>query len=186
MGDLGLIPGSGRSLGGGHGNSLQYSCLENPHGQRSLVDCSPQGCKESDMTEWVSTHAHTQAVTKSDAYEDYGMTWNKTGYKIQWILMICGLHTCELAYLLKCICSSKSIPTALWSHSLPCVELRTIWVIWCQCALLSLNKSLCLLVSVLKLWASIPVECLFSDMVSEFLCFFWWFHCFKWSSNCAA
>ena len=29
-GDTGLIPGSGRSLGGGHGNPLQYSCLENP------------------------------------------------------------------------------------------------------------------------------------------------------------
>ena len=29
-GDVALIPGSGRSLGGGHGNPLQYSCLENP------------------------------------------------------------------------------------------------------------------------------------------------------------
>ena len=29
-GDTGSIPGSGRSLGGGNGNSLQYSCLENP------------------------------------------------------------------------------------------------------------------------------------------------------------
>ena len=29
-GDLGLIPGSGRSSGGGNGNPLQYSCLENP------------------------------------------------------------------------------------------------------------------------------------------------------------
>ena len=28
--DVGLIPGSGRSLGGGHGNPLQYSCLESP------------------------------------------------------------------------------------------------------------------------------------------------------------
>ena len=28
--DVGSIPGSGRSLGGGHGNPLQYSCLENP------------------------------------------------------------------------------------------------------------------------------------------------------------
>ena len=28
--DAGLIPGSGRSPGGGHGNLLQYSCLENP------------------------------------------------------------------------------------------------------------------------------------------------------------
>ena len=30
MGDIGLIPGLGRSSGGGHGNPLQYSCLENP------------------------------------------------------------------------------------------------------------------------------------------------------------
>ena len=28
--DMGLIPESGRSLGGGHGNPLQYPCLENP------------------------------------------------------------------------------------------------------------------------------------------------------------
>ena len=30
VGDVGLIPGSGRSPGGGHGKPLQYSCLENP------------------------------------------------------------------------------------------------------------------------------------------------------------
>ena len=30
VGDEGLVPGSGRSLGGGHGNPLQYSSLENP------------------------------------------------------------------------------------------------------------------------------------------------------------
>ena len=29
-GDMGLIPGLGRSFGGGHGDPLQYSCLENP------------------------------------------------------------------------------------------------------------------------------------------------------------
>ena len=33
-GDLGLIPGVGRSSGGEHGNPLQFSCLENPHGQK--------------------------------------------------------------------------------------------------------------------------------------------------------
>ena len=47
MGDLGSIPGLGRSPGGGHGNQLQYSCLENPYGQRSLVGQSPWGHKES-------------------------------------------------------------------------------------------------------------------------------------------
>ena len=50
-GDLGSIPGLGRSPGGGHGNLLQYSCLENFHGQRSLAGCSLKGSKESDITE---------------------------------------------------------------------------------------------------------------------------------------
>ena len=49
--DLGSIPGLGRSPGGGHGNPPQYSCLENPHEQRSLACYSPWGSKESDMTE---------------------------------------------------------------------------------------------------------------------------------------
>ena len=51
VGDLGLISGSGRFPGEGNGSLLQYSCLENPHGQRSLAGYSPWGCKESDMTE---------------------------------------------------------------------------------------------------------------------------------------
>ena len=50
-GDLGSIPELGRSPGGGHGNPLQYSCLENLHGQRSLAGCNPWGRKESDTTE---------------------------------------------------------------------------------------------------------------------------------------
>ena len=39
------------SPGGGHGNPLQYFCLENPHGQRSLEGYSPSGHKELNMTE---------------------------------------------------------------------------------------------------------------------------------------
>ena len=41
VGDLGSIPGLGISPGGGRGNPLQYSGLENPHGQRSLAGYSP-------------------------------------------------------------------------------------------------------------------------------------------------
>ena len=48
--DTGSIPGSGRSPGEGHGNSLQYSSLEN-NGQRSLVNYSPSGCIGLDKTE---------------------------------------------------------------------------------------------------------------------------------------
>ena len=46
MGNLGMIPGLGRSPGGGHGNLIQYSCLENPYGQRSLAGYSPWCHKE--------------------------------------------------------------------------------------------------------------------------------------------
>ena len=55
-GDLGLIPGLGRFPGGGHGSPLQYSCLENPHGQRSLAGYSPWGGKELDTVEQLSTY----------------------------------------------------------------------------------------------------------------------------------
>ena len=40
-GDSSSVPGSGRSPGGGYGNPLQYSCLENIREQRSLVGYSP-------------------------------------------------------------------------------------------------------------------------------------------------
>ena len=42
-GDLGSSPGLGRSPGGGHGYLLEYSCLENPHGQRSLGGLQSRG-----------------------------------------------------------------------------------------------------------------------------------------------
>ena len=64
-----------QSLEGGHGNSLQYSCLENPHGQRSWVGYSPWGHKESDMTEWLSTrvraytHTHTFSCSHVQRWE---------------------------------------------------------------------------------------------------------------------
>ena len=56
VGELASTPGLGRYPGGWHGNPLQNSCLQNPHGQRSLMDYSPWGCKESDMTERLSTY----------------------------------------------------------------------------------------------------------------------------------
>ena len=51
-----MIPGLERSPGGGHSNRPQYSCLEDPRGQRSLAGCSPWGHKEPDMTEDMQNH----------------------------------------------------------------------------------------------------------------------------------
>ena len=49
--DAGSIPGSESSPEGGYGNPLQYSCLENRHGQKSLAGYSTWGPKELDTTE---------------------------------------------------------------------------------------------------------------------------------------
>ena len=49
VGDLGLIPGSGRSPGEGNGNPLQYSCLENPMDQGSW---------------WATVHGVTESQTR--------------------------------------------------------------------------------------------------------------------------
>ena len=59
VGDLGLIPGLGRSPGGGHGNPFQYSCLKNPHEQRSLEGYSPWGHRELHTTGRLSTAQHS-------------------------------------------------------------------------------------------------------------------------------
>ena len=50
-GDMGSIPGLGRSPGVGNGNPLQYSCLENPMDRRAWQVTLHGVAKESDMTE---------------------------------------------------------------------------------------------------------------------------------------
>ena len=55
VGDPGSIPGLGRSPGEGNGSPLQYPCLENPSGQRSLVGYSPWDHKEWNMTERLTS-----------------------------------------------------------------------------------------------------------------------------------
>ena len=66
-GDLGLIPELGRSPGGGHGNPLQYSCLENPM-DRGAWRSTVHGVTESrtGLIASVLTHAHTRLSFSSD------------------------------------------------------------------------------------------------------------------------
>ena len=64
--DVSSIPVLGRSPEERNGNPLQYSCLGNPRGQRSLVGYSPWGHRESDRTERLSTAQSASAVNGSD------------------------------------------------------------------------------------------------------------------------
>ena len=62
----GLIPGLGRSPGGGNGNLLQYSCLENPMDRGAWwATYSPWGRQELDMTEQLSTHSGCRATREA-------------------------------------------------------------------------------------------------------------------------
>ena len=62
-GDPGSIPGLGKSPEGGDGNPLQYSCWENPHGQRSLADYSPWGHRVGHN--WATRHVYTVKLHKA-------------------------------------------------------------------------------------------------------------------------
>ena len=101
-GDLGLIPGLGRSPGGGHGNPLQYSGLENLHGQRSLVGYSPWIHKESDLTEQLSP-AHIAFIHFLPLYPP-------------------GVHIMQILFLLMVSCKSHRLSSALflWRDSSKC------------------------------------------------------------------
>ena len=63
--DAGSIPGLGRSPGEGHGNPLQYSCLENPMG-RGAWQAMVHGVAESDMTKALSTEMRESSLLLKD------------------------------------------------------------------------------------------------------------------------
>ena len=61
--DMGWIPGLGRSPGGGPGDPLQFCCLENPHGQRSLVGYTVHGITKSQtQLKQLSMCAHVGSI----------------------------------------------------------------------------------------------------------------------------
>ena len=69
-----LIPGWGRSPGGGHGTLLQYCCWENPM-KRSLAGYGPWGGKELDTTE-----ARAQHINPIMARSQWAADWKGRGF----------------------------------------------------------------------------------------------------------
>ena len=89
-------------LVGGHGNPLQDSCLEHPHGQRSLVGYSSWGCKELDMTEQLSTASTglTLDITSSWYFYYYCHT-SKVGFCAHFTFPECQL--CYWKHIMTCL-----------------------------------------------------------------------------------
>ena len=58
-GDLGLIPGWGRSSGEGNGNPLQYSCLENPMGEAWLASVNRVANSRTRLSDFISLQGST-------------------------------------------------------------------------------------------------------------------------------
>ena len=89
-GDLGLIPGSGRSPAEGSSNSLQYSCLENPMDRGAWWTTVHGVTKELDRTYWLNSNHiaqnwmvrkvsdNTQDVNCSEASDEVRMEWGKS------------------------------------------------------------------------------------------------------------
>ena len=92
VGDLGLIPGLGRSLGEGNGYPLQRSCLENPHRQRNLVSYSQWGRKESDTTEQLSLFKNTSTPTSVFLLGEFHKTGVRWATILPWWLRWLRIH----------------------------------------------------------------------------------------------
>ena len=91
-GHLGSIPGLGRSPGGGHGNPLQYSCLENTHGQKSQQATVHRVTKSwTQLSDFTFTF-HFHALEKEMATHPSILAWRIPGMGEPGGLPSMGLH----------------------------------------------------------------------------------------------
>ena len=91
--------GFGRSPGEGHGNPLQYSCLENPHGQRSRAGYSPWG-HDFHSTHSVCGDMYLQVPCAQHPFKVHKCSWRHTlkmsrhHGQVWWLQGPCPQHPC--------------------------------------------------------------------------------------------
>ena len=122
-GDLGSIPGLGRSPGGGHGNPLQYSCLENPHEWKSLAGYI-HGLAKSQT--WLSNYAqqatriyYTTQETQAMVYTNY--KWIRTWSEL-WPLRLWITKSYSSVKFTHSVVSDSLRPNGLQHARPPCPE----------------------------------------------------------------
>ena len=84
-GDLSLIPGLGRSPGGGHGSPLEYFCLENLQWQRSLAGYSPWGCKSQIQLNTVQHNLTPEETLNSKGTRQMSHVWT---FSAPWLIIL--------------------------------------------------------------------------------------------------
>ena len=104
----GFDPWVGRSAGGGHSNPLQDSCLENPHGQKSLAGYSPWGRKESDRTEGLGTTILLSGV--------FPQLYLLTSY---WVFLLVCLFKYSFIWLLRVLVAAHWVLVVTCGISFP-------------------------------------------------------------------
>ena len=86
-GDAGLIPGSGRSPGGGNGNPVQYSCLENPMDRGAWRTTVHGGTKSpTQLTDSSCTTSCSYAKPTEECYKHISSNMSFVEYKIHLVL----------------------------------------------------------------------------------------------------
>ena len=81
--DAGSVPGSGRSPGGGHGNPLQGSCLENPMDRGAWWAADLRVAQSQTRLKWLSMHAHSVQKGFLSNFQIISNPW----FKISWVMV---------------------------------------------------------------------------------------------------
>ena len=117
--DAGSIPGLGGSLGRGHGNPLQYSCLENPMDRGAWWVTVHRVAKSWTLLKWLSTQAcHFLLHLTGPGTEPTSLCL------LHW--QVVSLPLCQLGSLGKSTLSSKPLLTQFWPED----TWRSPWYVW--------------------------------------------------------
>ena len=113
--DVGSIPGSGRSPGGGRGNPLQYSCLENSM-DRGAWQATVHGVAKS-RTRLSDSHTHTHTHNMYKIDKQQGLLYS-TGSNTQYLITTYKGEESEINIYCCCCLVNKSWLTLLWPSGL--------------------------------------------------------------------
>ena len=125
--DMGSIPGLGRSPGGGHGNPLQYSCLENPMDREACWATIYRVPESWTWLKWLSTQASRFSSTICKTAVLFPLNCLGTLVKNHWAtyanslfldFLFYSIHVCICVCVCVCVCVYASTTLCMVNCSL--------------------------------------------------------------------